>query len=89
MVKELNLQLETHTDLLEGIALKSLEGIRVSEIIELRQTSKQDEYYNKLKSIYIIHLGLFSLEYRFYTKCWGSSTIRGQKKARNYLLSYT
>jgi len=68
MNKELNLQLDIHTDLdlIQEVAFKSLAGIKVSEIIKLRHTYKQDEkdYYNQIKMKYIIYLGLLSKEYK-------------------------
>lgn len=59
MKKELNMQLDEHLDLLQNIVFKSIGGITVKEIIELRQTYQLDEYeyFNRIKLRYIVHLG--------------------------------
>ncbi|WP_391116878.1 hypothetical protein [Psychrobacillus sp. L3] len=66
MKKELNLQSNLHVELIQKLALKSLNGIKVSEVLELRQTYKQDKniYFNLLKLKYIIHLEFLSIEYK-------------------------
>ncbi|MCL1701168.1 hypothetical protein [Lysinibacillus sp. Bpr_S20] len=65
MKKELNMQLNIHMDLLQDIAFKSINGITVKEIIELRQIYQQGKYkyFNQLKIRYILHLGYLGLEY--------------------------
>lgn len=66
MKKELNIQLDTHMELIQEVAFKSLDGIKVSEIKELRYTCKKDEiaFFNKIKLKFIIHLGFLGLEYK-------------------------
>lgn len=63
--KELNLESEQHSKLITNIIEKSLTGITVKEIIELKNTCEQDsyEYYNKLKLRYIVPFGLLGLNY--------------------------
>lgn len=65
MKKELNMQLDEHLDLLKDIANKSLNGISVKEILNLRQTYhlNEYEYCNLIKLRYIVPLGLLGLEY--------------------------
>jgi hypothetical protein len=63
--KELNLKTEQHSKLIKGIVEKALTGIRVNDIIELKDLCKKDKdtYYNKIKLKYIGFLGLLSLNY--------------------------
>lgn len=57
---------ELNMELLQDIAFKSIGGITVKEIIELRQTYQLDEYeyFNRIKLRYIVHLGLLGFEYK-------------------------
>ena len=66
MKKELNMQLDINMDLLQDIAFKSIGGITVKEIIELRQIYQLDayEYFSRIKIRYILHLGLLGFEYK-------------------------
>lgn len=66
MKRELNLQKDTHMDLLQEMAFISLTGTKVREIKELRFTFEQDknEYFNSLKLKYVVLLGLLGLEYK-------------------------
>lgn len=70
MKKELNLQMDTSLELLQNIAFKSLEGIKVSEVVELRRILLADEheFFNLIKLKYILHLGLLGLEYKITTE---------------------
>lgn len=65
MKKQLNLRLEEHVAMIQEVAFKSLSGIKVSEIKELRQLFNQDKhrYFNKIKLKYVILLGILGLEY--------------------------
>ncbi|MDF2039347.1 MULTISPECIES: hypothetical protein [Cytobacillus] len=65
MKKEFNLQLDAHMELLQGIAYKSINGIKINEILELRNICKEDnyQYFNRIKLLYIIFLGRLGLEY--------------------------
>ncbi|WP_087972751.1 hypothetical protein [Oceanobacillus rekensis] len=64
--KELNLNIEAHSRLVTNIIEKSLAGVTVKEITELRQACELNryEYYNKLKLKYIVLLGLLGLDYK-------------------------
>ena len=66
MKRELNIQLDTHMDLIQEMAFKSLGEIKVSEIIELRHKCKRDEnmFFNQIKLRYILPLGLLGLKYK-------------------------
>lgn len=66
MKKELNIQLDAHMDLIQEMAFKSLDGIKVSDIIELRHTCKRDEnmFFNQIKLRYILPLGLLGFKYK-------------------------
>lgn len=66
MKKQINLQLDSHLEMVQDVALKSLAGITLFEIFELHQTFNQDahKYFNLIKIKYIVHLGLLNLEYK-------------------------
>ena len=65
MRKQVNLLLTSHLEMLQEVAFKSLTGIRVIEIFELRQILNQDahKYFNLIKLKYMVYLGLLNLEY--------------------------
>lgn len=65
MRKQVNLLLTSHLEMLQEVAFKSLTGIRVIEIFELRQILNQDahKYLNLIKLKYMVYLGLLNLEY--------------------------
>jgi hypothetical protein len=69
MKKELNLQLDAHVELLQDISFKSINGIKVKEIIELRTLCKKNkyDYFNRIKLKYIVGLGMLGLEYKIHT----------------------
>lgn len=66
MKKQLNLQLDTHIEMVQEVAFKSLAGITVGEISELRLMFNQDthSYFSLIKLKYVIRLGLLNLEYK-------------------------
>ncbi len=66
MKQELNLKLEAHLDLIQGLINKSINGITASEVMELRETRLKDmnQYFSLIKSKYILLFGLLSLEYK-------------------------
>ncbi|MFS0637297.1 hypothetical protein AB1K84_15465 [Mesobacillus foraminis] len=65
MKREFNLQLNEHMELLQDIAFKSINGIKVKEIVELRKLHNEDtySYLNRIKLRYIALYGLLGLEY--------------------------
>jgi len=66
MKKELNLQLDAHMELIQDIAFKSINGIKVNEIIELRKLCKKNkhDYFYTIKLKYIVGLGMLGLKYK-------------------------
>ena len=66
MRKRININHHSHMELLQEVAFKSIKGITVSEIINLRKLSEVDStaYNNNLKLKYILHLGLLGLKFK-------------------------
>lgn len=66
MKKQFNVQFDSHMEMVQEVAFKSLEGITVGEISELCHLFIQDthKYFNLIKLKYIMHLGLLNLEYK-------------------------
>ena len=63
--KQFDLQKDIHFDLLEDIAFKALSGIKVCEILELREIYKKDQlyYFNQIKLKYNVFLSTLDISH--------------------------
>lgn len=65
MKKQFDLQKDAHFDLLEDVAFKALSGIKVCEILELREMYKKDQLYysNQIKLRYTVLLSTLDISH--------------------------
>lgn len=63
---ELNFEVESHVDLIEGVVIKAFNGIKVEKVNELKElfTKCESDYYTHLKLRYLVYLGSLGMTYR-------------------------